>query len=109
MTARRPPPAQGNQPPQFNLARDSLSVRKRADHDVVHAAAGGVGPDHVPGAKCDWATVIGIGAGSREKAGFLSRQERLPNHPSCVKREQTRKIAKQVRDLTNGEGAHCIY
>jgi NADPH2:quinone reductase len=86
------------------LLRDSYKVKK-GDTIVVHAAAGGVGAIMCQWANSIGATVIGI-VSSKEKAKFAKRNG--CHHPIVVSRTKP-KFAKKVRELTNGEGAHCIY
>lgn len=86
------------------LLRDSYRVKK-GDTIVVHAAAGGVGLIMCQWANAIGATVIGI-VSSDEKAKIAARNG--CHHPIVVSRSKP-KFAQQVRELTNGEGAHCIY
>ena len=86
------------------LLRDSYRVKK-GDTIVVHAAAGGVGL-----IMCQWANAIGatvIGIVSSEEKVKIAKKNGC-HHPIVVKRSKP-KFAKKVRELTNGEGAHCIY
>ncbi|MEK9832822.1 MAG: quinone oxidoreductase, partial [Rhodospirillaceae bacterium] len=86
------------------LLRDAYQV-KRGDTILVHAAAGGVGI-----IMCQWASALGatvIGTVSTEaKARFAKRNG--CHHPIVVKRKGP-KFAKKVRELTDGQGVHCVY
>lgn len=86
------------------LLRDSYRVKK-GDTIVVHAAAGGVGLIMCQWANAIGATVIGI-VSSEEKAKIAAKNG--CHHPIVVKRTKP-KFAKKVRELTDGQGAHCIY
>ncbi len=86
------------------LLRDSYRVKK-GDTIVVHAAAGGVGLIMCQWANAIGATVIGI-VSSQEKADIAAKNG--CHHPIVVKRNKP-KFAKKVRELTDGQGAHCIY
>lgn len=86
------------------LLRDAYRV-KRGDTILVHAAAGGVGIIMCQWAKALGATVIGT-VSTEEKARFAKRNG--CHHPIVVKRKGP-KFAKKVRELTNGEGVHCVY
>ena len=86
------------------LLRDAYRV-KRGDTILVHAAAGGVGLIMCQWAKAIGATVIGT-VSTAEKAKIAKRNG--CHHPIVVKRKGP-KFAKKVRELTNGEGVHCVY
>jgi NADPH2:quinone reductase len=86
------------------LLRDAYKVKK-GDTIVVHAAAGGVGAIMCQWANALGATVIGI-VSSEAKAKFAKKNG--CHHPIVVSRTKP-KFAKKVREITNGEGAHCIY
>ena len=84
------------------LLRKTFRV-KRGDIVVIHAAAGGVGQIAVQWAKHLGATVIAI-VGSDAKAEIATALG--ADHVIVQARDD---IAKRVREITNGEGAHVVY
>lgn len=84
------------------LLRKTFRV-KRGDVVVIHAAAGGVGQIAVQWTKHLGATVIAI-VGSDAKAEIATALG--ADHVIVQARDD---IAKRVREITNGEGAHVVY
>ncbi|UPT62930.1 MAG: quinone oxidoreductase [Hyphomonadaceae bacterium JAD_PAG50586_4] len=84
------------------LLRKTFRV-KRGDVVVIHAAAGGVGQIAVQWAKHLGAIVIAV-VGSDAKAEIATAHG--ADHVIVQARDD---IAKRVRDITNGEGAHVVY
>jgi NADPH2:quinone reductase len=84
------------------LLRKTFRV-ERGHVVVIHAAAGGVGQIAVQWAKHLGATVIGV-VGSDAKAEIVRALG--ADHVIVQSRED---IAKRVRELTGGEGAHVVY
>lgn len=84
------------------LLRKTFRV-KRGDVVVIHAAAGGVGQIAVQWAKHLGAIVIAV-VGSDAKAEIARALG--ADHVIVQARDD---IAKRVREITNGEGAHVVY
>lgn len=84
------------------LLRKTFRV-ERGHSVLIHAAAGGVGQIAVQWAKHLGATVIAT-VGSDAKAEIA--RARGADHVLVTSRDD---IAKRVRELTNGEGAHVVY
>jgi len=84
------------------LLRKTFRV-ERGHVVVIHAAAGGVGQIATQWAKHLGALVIAT-AGSDAKADVA--RELGADHVIVTSRED---IAKRVREITNGEGAHVVY
>jgi NADPH2:quinone reductase len=84
------------------LLRKTFRV-KRGDVVVIHAAAGGVGQIAVQWAKHLGAIVIAV-VGSDAKAEIATALG--ADHVIVQARDD---IAKRVREITNGEGAHVVY
>jgi NADPH2:quinone reductase len=84
------------------LLRKTFRV-ERGHVVVIHAAAGGVGQIATQWAKHLGAVVIAA-VGSDAKAGIA--RELGADHVIVTARED---IAKRVREITSGEGAHVVY
>jgi NADPH2:quinone reductase len=84
------------------LLRKTFRV-ERSHVVVIHAAAGGVGQIATQWAKHLGALVIAT-AGSDEKANIA--RELGADHVIVTSRED---IAKRVREITGGKGAHAVY
>lgn len=84
------------------LLRKTFRV-KRGDVVVIHAAAGGVGQIAVQWAKHLGAIVIAV-VGSDAKAEVATALG--ADHVIVQARDD---IAKRVREITDGEGAHVVY
>jgi NADPH2:quinone reductase len=84
------------------LLRKTFRV-ERGHVVLIHAAAGGVGQIAVQWAKHLGATVIAT-VGSEAKANIA--RELGADHVLVTARGD---IAKRVREITNGEGAHVVY